>query len=137
MITLSNVPWDILIKKDGTIGIVRVVEIDIEFSIFVSVALIKPISKKLTPYLKYVLMSPIIQNQIKPKGTALKHLYLKDLREFLIPIPPLIEQKKIVFQLDKLSTQTKTLESNYQQELDVLDELKKSVLQKAFNGELV
>ena len=84
---------DILITKDGTIGIVRVIETDIEFSIFVSVALIKPISKKLTPYLKYAMISPIIQNQIKPKGTALKHLYLKDLREYSIPIPSLIEQE--------------------------------------------
>lgn len=127
---------DILITKDGTIGIVRVVETNIEFSIFVSVALIKPISKQLTPYLKYVLMSPIIQNQIKPKGTALKHLYLKDLREFLIPIPPSIEQKRLVFQFDELSNQTQSLESHYQRELDALDELKKSILQKAFNGEL-
>jgi len=45
-------------------------------------------------------------------------------------------QKSIVNQLDELKTQTQSLESNYQQELDALDELKKSILQKAFNGEL-
>ncbi|RKX19729.1 MAG: restriction endonuclease subunit M, partial [Candidatus Zixiibacteriota bacterium] len=38
--------------------------------------------------------------------------------------------------LDKLKKQTQTLETKYQQELDALDELKKSILQKAFNGEL-
>jgi len=36
----------------------------------------------------------------------------------------------------RLKSQTQSLESNYQQELDALDELKKSILQKAFNGEL-
>ncbi len=45
-------------------------------------------------------------------------------------------QKSIVKHLDKLKVQTQALESHYQQELDALDELKKSILQKGFNGEL-
>ena len=56
--------------------------------------------------------------------------------DFKLPIPPLNEQNAIVKQLDQLKSQTQSLESNYQQELDALDELKKSILQKAFNGEL-
>ena len=127
---------DILITKDGTIGIVRIIDTEIEFSIFVSVALIKPISKKISPFLKYSLESPMLQNQMTPKGAALKHIYLKDIRNFDIAIPKQNEQNKIVNQLDELKSQTKSLESNYQQELDALDELKKSILQKAFNGEL-
>jgi len=127
---------DILITKDGTIGIIKVIDTDIEFSIFVSVALIKPLSKEITSYLKYVLMSPIIQNQIKPKGTALKHLYLKDLRNYMIPIAPLSEQMKIVFKLDELYTKTQALDDIYNQKFKVLEELKQSILQKAFKGEL-
>jgi len=127
---------DILITKDGTIGVVRVVDTDIEFSIFVSVALIKPISKKITPYLKYLLMSPIIQNQIKPKGAALKHLYLKDLREYDIPIAPLNDQVKIVSRLNELHANLLKLELSYRDKVKKLNNLKKSILQKAFNGEL-
>ena len=56
--------------------------------------------------------------------------------EFLLPVPSVETQQKIINKLDALSTQTKTLESNYQQELDALVELKKSILQKAFDGEL-
>lgn len=128
---------DILITKDGTIGVVRVIETDIEFSIFVSVALIKPISKEITPYLKYVLTSPLIQSQIKPKGAALKHLYLKDLRKFTIPVAPFKKQRSIVQKLDALSSKISRLESIYQHKIDYLKELKKSVLQKAFNGKLI
>ena len=78
----------------------------------------------------------MLQNQMTPKGAALKHIYLKDIRNFDIAIPKQNEQNKIVNQLDELKSQTQFLESNYQQELDALDELKKSILQKAFNGEL-
>ncbi len=46
------------------------------------------------------------------------------------------EQKKIVNQLDTLSIETKNLENIYQQKLNALEELKKSILQKAFSGEL-
>jgi type I restriction enzyme S subunit len=46
------------------------------------------------------------------------------------------EQESIVAKLDALSAETKKLEAIYQQKLADLEELKKSVLQKAFNGEL-
>lgn len=46
------------------------------------------------------------------------------------------KQKEIVKKLDELSEQTKKLEGNYKQKLLLLDELKKSVLQKAFSGNL-
>ncbi len=53
-----------------------------------------------------------------------------------IPIPPLPEQKRIVAQLDVLQEQTKKLEAIYQNKIEDLEELKKSILQKVFNGEL-
>ena len=52
------------------------------------------------------------------------------------PFPLLSEQLSIVATLDALSAETKKLEAIYQQKLADLDELKKSVLQKAFNGGL-
>jgi len=56
---------------------------------------------------------------------------------FLIPIPKSItEQKDIVKKLDVLSGETKKLEGIYKQKLEDLEELKKSVLKKAFNGGL-
>ncbi len=56
--------------------------------------------------------------------------------EAIIPLPPLPEQRSIVAKLDALSAETRKLEAIYQQKLADLDELKKSVLHKAFNGEL-
>lgn len=53
-----------------------------------------------------------------------------------ISYPSLSEQKSIVAKLDKLSIETKRLEAMYRQKLTDLEELKKSILKKAFNGEL-
>ena len=127
---------DLLITKDGTIGVIRVIDTEIEFSIFVSLALIKPIDKSISNYLRFVLESPDIQNQINPQGAALKHLYLRDLREFLIPIAPVKEKDEIVKKLQTIFTEVESLEQIYQSKLCALTELKKSIRQKAFSGEL-
>lgn len=60
----------------------------------------------------------------------------KKLKDYFLPIPPLKEQQRIVTVFDTLSTKTKKLEAIYQQKLSDLEELKKSVLKKAFSGEL-
>ena len=127
---------DILITKDGTIGVVRLIDTDIEFSIFVSVALIKPVMRELAPYLVYALRASCVQSQIVPQGAALKHLYLVDLRRLAIPLPSLKEQKRIAAALDALDEETQRLARLYERKLAALDELKKSLLHQAFNGEL-
>ena len=59
------------------------------------------------------------------------------LESVLLQFPESIsEQKNIVSKLDSLSAETKKLEAIYKQKLTDLEELKKSVLHKAFNGEL-
>ena len=127
---------DILITKDGTIGVVRVVDTDVEFSIFVSVALIKPVMRELTHYLAYAVSASCVQRQIVPKGAALKHLYLVDLRNLLVPLPPLAEQARIAKELDFRREQIDRLEATYRKKLSFLAELKQSTLEKAFAGEL-
>ncbi len=52
-----------------------------------------------------------------------------------IPLPPLSEQEKIVEHLDQVSKEVKALKTQYQSQLDNLEELKKSVLDKAFRWE--
>ena len=48
---------------------------------------------------------------------------------------PIKEQKQIVKKLDSLSAETKKLEAIYTQKIADLEEMKKSVLQKAFSGQ--
>ncbi len=86
----------------------------------------------------YSFISTFVQKQIKDKtyGAALMQVNIRDVRQLLFIVPPIAEQKQIVKKLDALQAETKKLETIYQQKIDNLEELKKSVLQKAFNGQL-
>lgn len=71
------------------------------------------------------------------RGTAQKNLDVPTFRDIELYFPTLLkEQKSIVSKLDSLSNEVKKLESIYNQKLSNLEELKKSILKKAFNGEL-
>lgn len=69
-------------------------------------------------------------------GAVFASINKADIENLVIYLPSLSEQRKVIKKLDELSKQTKKLEENYRQKLLLLDELKKSVLQKAFAGEL-
>jgi len=64
------------------------------------------------------------------------NLSITDLKRMPVPLPSIEEQQAIVIKLNSLSSGTKKLETIYQEKLDDLEELKKSILRKAFNGEL-
>jgi type I restriction enzyme S subunit len=70
------------------------------------------------------------------KGATISRLYNSDLRRIKISFPSITEQKQIVPKMIELGKQTVQIESNYKQKLEDLDEFKKSILQKAFAGEL-
>jgi type I restriction enzyme, S subunit len=69
-------------------------------------------------------------------GTNIKSLNQGMLSALMIPFPAIATQKVLVEQLESLSEETQRLESIYQQKLAALDSLKKSLLHRAFNGEL-
>lgn len=69
-------------------------------------------------------------------GATFPNVSSEMIKNFNVPIPDLNTQQAIVAKLDALSAETKRLEANYQKKIDDLEELKKSVLQKAFAGEL-
>jgi type I restriction enzyme S subunit len=103
------------------------------------VCLIKPDRAKLNAsFLKYYIQSRHGFEQITGKmtGTAIKRIILKTIKAATIPLPNVAVQKECVQQLDTLYQETKLLESIYQKKLTALTELKQSILQKAFTGEL-
>jgi len=90
---------DVLLSKDGaTLGVARIVDVHEEFSIFVSVALLKPIREVLDGYfLRFFFESGFFRRLLASKvsGSALPHIHLVDIRGTLIPMPPIHEQREI------------------------------------------
>lgn len=70
------------------------------------------------------------------RGATISRLYNDDLRKITIAFPSLEVQKDLVLIFNEMNQQAQKLETLYKQKVDALDELKKSVLQKAFEGEL-
>ena len=69
-------------------------------------------------------------------GARMPRANMNAVLDFKILIPPINEQQVIIGKLDNLSAKTKLLKDIYLQKLNALEELKKSILQKAFDGEL-
>ena len=69
-------------------------------------------------------------------GIGVPHISGKQILSFTFSLPSFDQQDLISKELDTLSESTNQLESHYQAKLASLDELKKSILQKAFAGEL-
>jgi len=89
----------------------------------------------------YAFISDSVQKQVLKQGKSaqatLPIINKTKWENILVSFPKSFEtQKQIVAQLDRLQGETKKLEAIYRQKLDNLEEMKKSVLQKAFNGEL-
>ena len=141
-LTKNNKPikGDILYTRVGSYGEAAVIETEREFSLFVSLTLIKVKSEHiLNYYLKYYLNSSGVKKMAKKSisGSGVGNLNVGTVRKFPVPLPSVQIQQQIVSQLDALQKETKRLEEHYTQKLHDLEELKKAVLQKAFSGELV
>ncbi len=69
-------------------------------------------------------------------GTTMMHVSKGSMENRIVPVPPLEEQANIVVLMDELTGQTQRLESLYRRKLAALDELKESLLHRAFSGAL-
>jgi type I restriction enzyme M protein len=97
---------DVLVSKDGTLGVTRPVKTDREFSIFVSVALLKPKHDLLDgQFLAYFIRSELFWSHVRKTsaGSALQHIVLRDFKSAPFPVVPLLEQRLQVEHLNRLS----------------------------------
>lgn len=69
-------------------------------------------------------------------GAVFDSINKTQIKNLNIPLPPLPEQKRIVTILDEVFENITKAKENAENKLANLEELKKSILQKAFDGEL-
>lgn len=129
---------DVLYTIVGSYGIPVLVDSDRAFCFQRHMALLKPSKLISSRYLWYVLQS----NEMYQKatsiatGTAQLTVPIKGLRELTIPVPPLNYQLSIVNFLDTVLEKESRAKEAAQTVLDQIALLKKSILARAFRGEL-
>ncbi|WP_290524261.1 restriction endonuclease subunit S [Alcanivorax sp.] len=130
---------DILYTKGGTTGIARVNTYDIEFNVWVHVAVLK-VTESVNPfYLQHALNSPdcYVQSQKYTHGVGNQDLGLTRMVNIILPICSLEEQKAIVNKVDVINSELDSVEDCISKELKRAKTLRQSILKKAFSGQLV
>ena len=98
---------DILYSKNGTIGVAKVIDWEWKFSIFVSLALIKPNRELIdSRYLECFLNSDAVYEQAtsRSKAGTITNLHLVDIKTIKIPLPSLATQHALVTEIEAEQT---------------------------------
>lgn len=132
---------DILLCKDGAgIGKLGVVKgLKEKATVNSSLLVIRGREALNYKFLYYFFAGPALQNIVKERitGTAIPHLFQKDIKEFYVEIPPLKEQTEIVRRVESLFAKADAIEAQYTKLKQKIDTLPQAILAKAFRGELV
>ncbi len=105
---------DILLTKIGTTGIAVTINTTDVFSIFVSVSLLKLYNNYVYPeFITKLINSPLVKKYSAEgtEGVGNKNLVLRKIKSFIVPLPPLNEQKRIVEKIDQLMALCDKLEA--------------------------
>lgn len=131
---------DVLITKSGTIGRLAVLKDVPEFSLFVSVAMIRPASPNLDPdFLAFALENWVgsINVSAEITGSTIKNLHLQDIKALGVPVPSFEEQREIVTRIEAAMAKIDRLTAEAEKALKLSNRLDQRILAKAFAGELV
>lgn len=141
---LDNValfPEDVLLNITGA-SITRccvVDEVVLPARVNQHVSILRPIEMLDSDFLALMLVSDCFKKQLLSfgeKGATRQALTKSFLQDFLVRVPSVETQEKVVTELGVLRRNTKAMEGVYQSELDNLEELRQSILEQAFEGKL-
>jgi type I restriction enzyme S subunit len=127
---------DIVLSRVGTYGVPAVVETTETFCLGQNTIFLLP---TINPYLIFFFMlSRNCREQVDKmvSGTTQPTISMRSIREMRFPLPPKKKWKRIIEHINALREQTQLLEALYTEKLNDLKELKQSLLQQAFAGEL-
>ncbi len=131
---------DILLCKDGAgigkLGIVK--NLHEPASINSSLLLVRSGKFFVPEFLYFFLAGPTMQRLVQERmtGSAVPHLFQRDVKEFVLEVPPLSEQTEIVRRVEELFAFVDNIEQETNAALERVNNLTQSILAKAFRGEL-
>lgn len=133
-------PGDLILAREAPAGNIGVIPKDTYVCLGQRTVLIRPQKDKfISKYLAYLILSKDVQKRLlsHSQGATVGHINMRDIRAFKIfNLPSLEEQRKVVSKVENILRETNLSETIYLNKLNNLQELKKSLLQRAFAGEL-
>jgi type I restriction enzyme S subunit len=133
-------PGDLILAREAPAGNVAVIPDGARVCLGQRTVLIRPKADIFDPFfLAYRLLEPKMQEKLlgHSRGATVQHVNMKDIRALNVgPIPPLRTQQEISGAINLISAEGEHLTRLYERKLAALEELKKSLLHQAFNGEL-
>lgn len=129
---------DILLAKNGTTGVAALVDREVTFDIYVSLALLRPLIGIYPNYLLYFVNSSAAKLQFNKRlrGIGVPNLHLNEIREVTIPLPPFEEQIRIVAEIEKQLAKTKQIKEHIIANQLATQQLLKALLHGAFEPKL-
>ena len=135
---------DLIFAREAPAGNIAVIQDGEKVCLGQRTVLVRPIVRCLYPdYLAYYILSPLSQQNLvnKSSGTTVAHVNLSDFRPYLVAVPPIEEQHRIMDRIEELLPLVE-LYGSYHSELESLNtevytRLCKSILQEAIQGKLV
>jgi restriction endonuclease S subunit len=126
---------DILLSRVGTVGEVCIVDVDFEFSIFVSLTHLR-LNQKICTNRFFVFLcestyTKSLHSAVTLVGGGVGNLNVNDLKEYRLPLPALSEQQKIAQFLDHETAKIDTLIEKQQRLIELLKEKRQAVISHA------
>jgi type I restriction enzyme S subunit len=130
---------DILFAREGTIGTAVIVPPNIELCLGQRMMMFRAANGIIPLYFMLGIQSQIFEKQWKGKvtGSTVPHVNIGDLKLMALPLPPTLEQRRIVAEIERRISVADEIEKTIDQSLKQAERLRQSVLKKAFEGKLV
>ncbi len=131
---------DILIVSRGaTVGRLCILKSDRKFCLLGSVILIKVKESINSSFVAYMIKSPQLNKQIisVSGATAQQAIYLRDIKNIRVPLPPFNRQNEVVEEIEKRFSEADNLEKAIDESLAKAETLRQAILKQAFEGRLV
>lgn len=136
---LTPTEGDVLYSREGAIlGIACIIPKGLDLCLGQRMMLLRPNDRMLARFLMHYLNSPGVTAFVASKisGSASPHINVRDIKNFIVPVPPIPHQKQLLQIIDNRISSCNKIEVTIDDAIKQAEAMRQSILKKAFEGKL-